>query len=87
MSQDDVDTVVRWASSRYNVPRYEPIVLVPAVYLFYHWQYVYNLMGVGSPPKVPRPCTAPELRSILAQIGREDLVQLLDEWITSITPI
>lgn len=87
MSQDDVDIIVRWACSRYNIPRNEPIVLVPAVYLFYHWQYVYNRLGVGDPPKAPRPCTSTELRVVLDEIGRNDLVQLLDEWITSITPI
>ena len=87
MSLDDIDMIIRWTCSRYNTPRATGVML-PAMCLLYHWQYVYNKHGVGeNPPATPRPCNRLQLRSLLSTIGRNDLVNLLDEWETTLTTI
>jgi hypothetical protein len=87
LTLDDVDLIVRWASSPYNVPRHRPMIMTPAIYLLYHWQFVYNRLGVGEPPKAKKPCTKPELIGLLELIGRNDLVRLIEEWERSLTRI
>ena len=61
--------------------------MTPAIFLLYHWQFVFNNLGVGDPPRARRPCNKRELLAILEEIERKDLVQFVEEWDRSITSI